>query len=273
MLWQVPLVVQRDAGTVEEEGLPVLVVPRIFLSISFLLARLFVVLAMMRCQTKWRLVGDKRRSPPAVTPSAVSGLVLWPLCWRMIGCPWCRRQVLRRWKLRQAVFVFLELATLSSLVNVVAELRAMLVLGDMRMLNAVFSTPRASSMSSTVRSSRLHVPLVLVTWCVLVGNVLTLWVRVVLHLWDGVRCAVFVKRVLSALRRVLTILILFILSRVVSLTLHVPIASMTPCMRICCARHLVVALHAPHIMHLHVTLVCMSTNGERRNCRRVGEGA
>ena len=75
-------------------------------------------------------------------------------------------------------------------------------------------------MSSTVRSSslptvflalhvELHVPLVLVIWCVLVGNVLTLWVLVVLHLWDGVRCAVFVKRVVVALRRVLTILICF----------------------------------------------------------------
>ena len=39
----------------------------------------------------------------------------------------------------------------------------------------------------------------------LVGNVLTLWVRVVLHLLDGVRCAVFVKRVLSALVVTLTL--------------------------------------------------------------------
>ena len=61
---------------------------------------------------------------------------------------------------------------------------AQCVLGDMRVLNAVFSTPCASSMSSTVRSSRLHVPLLLVTWCVLVGNVLTPRVRVVPHFWE-----------------------------------------------------------------------------------------
>ena len=62
----------------------------------------------------------------------------------------------------------------------------------------------------------------------------------------------------SALRRVLIVVtVLLRHSSVVSLTLHAPIASMSHCMRICCARHLVVALHAPHIIHLHMTLMCM----------------
>ena len=60
----------------------------------------------------------------------------------------------------------------------------------------------------------------------------------------------------SVLRRVLTVVtVLLRFSSIVSLTLHVPIASMSHCMRICCVRLLVVALHAPHIIHLHVTLV------------------
>ena len=56
-------------------------------------------------------------------------------------------------------------------------------------------------------------------------------------------------------RRVLTVLLC--LSNSVNLTLHVPIASMSHCLRICLVRPLVVAPHAQHIIHLHVTLVCM----------------
>ena len=64
-----------------------------------------------------------------------------------------------------------------------------------------------------------------------------------------------VHLVLCGLRRVLTVSIC--LSNSVNLTLHVPIASMSHCLRIRLVCPLVVAPHPQHTIHLHVTLVCM----------------
>ena len=109
VVWQVSLV-QGDAGIVEEKGLPGCSwtsQTRSFLAVNSELTD--------KLETG-------RRKPPAVTPSAVSGMVLRALCWRMIGSPWCWRlvrlrlirfrwcwrQVLRWSMIVRAVCVFLK---------------------------------------------------------------------------------------------------------------------------------------------------------------------
>ena len=197
-----------------KKGCPDLVVPKSFLSRSFLLARLFVVLAMMRCQTSWRLVSDGRRSPPAATPSAVSAVLE-----------------------DDRLSMVLEAGVLEDdRLSMVSETDAAAVEASSNRLRVSGAgeaqqpgqrgcrTARSAGPGRHARAERgvQHAPRFEPR-------------RQRADALDAGGAPPLGRRalLLSALRRVLTILISFLLLRVVSLTLHVPIASMSHCMRNC----------------------------------------